>query len=202
MERPLVFLKSSIKTRIRRTSYLLGSMGLLVFMQLQAATYIVPNTYDNMVNSVASQQYGVIKQANATLTTNVYTIGGVSAKYRCLSPVQKITCRAGARSINVVMSEAVLKDPTSNEILNNYATDVRVEEDVNSYYICGAAYAGMTYDDFSMSSDATTGAITYEYKGNVKVRGFVYFTDVGNAFTPASTSVGSYMTVQYQQICR
>lgn len=92
------------------------------------------------------------------------------------------------------VSEVSLRDPTSNESLNVYNTDIRVEDAGTSYNICGAAYGGITFDSFNMSVAGTT--LNYSYQGNVNIRAFPYFTSVGNS------SSTSYMTVEYRQVCR
>jgi hypothetical protein len=146
------------------------------------------------------------------LSSNSYTIGGVSVKYRCIV-VPKITCRSSSVDPIIVAttSEVNAQDPVSNENLQIYNSDIRIEADnpgtgTGNFYVCGAVYAGISFDDFSIGTDAATSSITYSYKGNALLRSFVYFSDLAASTNPTNKSgtgsAGSYMTIEHHQYCK
>lgn len=181
-------------------------------LSAQAAVYAVPQTYDNIVNGQKSSTYSVINNNTSVLSSNSYTIGGVSVKYRCIV-VPKITCRSSSVDPIIVAttSEVNAQDPVSNENLQIYNSDIRIEADnpgtgTGNFYVCGAVYAGISFDDFSIGTDAATSSITYSYKGNALLRSFVYFSDLAASTNPTNKSgtgsAGSYMTIEHHQYCK
>lgn len=183
----------SLSLSLRRLTKAIA-FSLACALPVSAASYMVPQTYDNMHNASQSFQYGVIKQSTPTMSSVGYTIGGSAANYRCLV-VPKITCRSSPGvNLSAAVSEVSLRDPDSNEQLHVFVADMRIEEDAGNFYLCGAAYGGVMFDDFTMSSSGSN--LSYDYKANVNLRAFQYFTSTANASTT------SYMTVQFNQTCQ
>jgi len=171
----------------------LAAMSSVLF----SGVYVVPQEYDNVVSSVKSKSFGVITQATATLSTNTYTIGGQNVKFRCLS-VPKINCTAATPQVNANISESSLKRPSDESLLETFQLDIRVEEDANNWYLCGAGYGGQVWDDSTLTSTTvgSTTNVTYTYKPNSKKEEYYYFTDLANS------SAQSYLTVTYSQMCQ
>ncbi len=167
---------------------------------LFAGVYLVPQEYDNMVNSTRSESFGVISQSTANMSGNSYVLGGTAVNFRCLR-VSKINCTAATPQINANISETSLKRPSTEELLLTFQTDLRIEEDTatNEWLLCGGAYGGQVWDDSSLSStDDGSGNIelTYSYTPNSKSEEYWYFTNVANA------SNQSYLSVTYNQVCQ
>lgn len=100
--------------------------------------------------------------------------------------------------MNASISEINLKHPSSGEAVNTYGSDLRLEQDAGAtgnFYICGAAYGGMTYDELTMSIAGAN--LTYDYKGNNQVQAYRFFTNDN----PEGV-VRSYMSVVYHQVCQ
>lgn len=161
--------------------------------------YLVPQEYDNMVMSTKSESFGLITQAVATMSNNTYVIGGKNVQMRCLT-VPKLNCTAAVPQINANISEISLKRPGTEELVQTFQVDLRIEEDANNWYLCGGAYGGMVWDDSQMttSQDPVTGdtQLSYKYEPNTKLEEYYYFTNQAN------TSVQSYMAITYNQVCQ
>ncbi|OGS70701.1 MAG: hypothetical protein A3F91_09310 [Flavobacteria bacterium RIFCSPLOWO2_12_FULL_35_11] len=155
---------------------------------LDAADYLVPYEYDNMLQSVKSQGYGVITPASGVGSTN-YTINGVSAQYQCLADIPKISCRSATNVIYANVSEVILLHSLGG-IVHNFGTDLRTEDGGSFWRVCGAAVGGLLSDTLEMDGN------TVVYTPNSVKLVQNYFTN--SAVTPA----GSYMAVSYQQICK
>ena len=168
---------------------------------LNAASYTAPVDYDDYRASVLSSGYGVITSTSPFTSANTYQIGGRNAKYACIQ-VPKIPCHTGAPSIVPNMSEASIRDAATNLVLNLWTADLRVEEDASNWYICGGLYGGekSDYSEFNTipKSDGSIG-INYRYVPNVNLLEEFALIKSGGG-TPASST--SFMTIQYQQICR
>jgi hypothetical protein len=180
----------------------------VVVVSSEAASYAVPQGYDNIINAQNSLAYGVLTNASASVSGNFYVIGGESVRYKCLV-VPKIVCRGSAVDplISAVVSEISLRDPVSDENLPVFNSDVRIEKDAvgtGNFYVCAAAYGGITFDEFTMSS--ASGSLSYIYKGNINLRSFVYFSNKAASTVPAnhsgSGSAGSYISIEHKQVCQ
>lgn len=173
---------------------LISSIFLLMitFCQSNAADYIVPYEYDNMLQSVKSHGYGVIKQS-LPLSTTTWNIGGNAVHYRCLS-VPKISCSSSSPVPIANVSEPVLTKPDA-VVANQTAvfpllTDIRYEDAGTNWNICGAAIGGTMYDNIDYSGGQLT------YTPNQYSETYVYFTDI------AITNSTAYMTLTYHQVCQ
>lgn len=164
-------------------------------------SYVTPAEYDNLREGHRSAGYGVLTNTTGSLSANSYVIGGQTVKYRCLV-VPKIDCRAAVPSIIPNVSEVSVREESTNEVVNVYTTDVRVEDTANDWYLCGAAYAGATADHFEMTSgkDPATGdpVIHYEYKPNEYLETWFAFTN----YSGNKGNNSSYMAISYKQVCR
>lgn len=174
---------------------MLNSFVLFIAVVLQGAVYIVPQEYDNMLNATKSSGYGLITQTSV-LSGNTYTIGGRDSNFRCLK-VPKISCVASTPDISANISEASLRSPNTESLLDTFQLDLRIEEDANSFYLCGGGYGGQVYDTSTLTSTTVSGdkKLTYTYIPNSQSKEFYYFTDQANASTT------SYISVSYHQMC-
>jgi hypothetical protein len=173
------------------------SVALVSGSVLFGSTYIVPQGYDNMVNTSKSQAYSMINQSTAKLSGNSYSLGGQSVQYRCVS-VPKITCRSATPEITANVSEASLRNPNTENLMMTFQLDLRIEDDGDDWLVCGAGYGGQTWDESTLTSREVNGEteLTYEYKPNANSEEYLYFTSVAN------NSNSSFMTVSYSQYCK
>ncbi|MCL4432149.1 MAG: hypothetical protein M1300_07505 [Epsilonproteobacteria bacterium] len=156
------------------------------------AEYLIPYDYDNMVQSVKSQGYGVISQTS-TLSTTQWNIGGTNRNYRCLT-IPKISCSAATTVLYANVSELVLTKPdgtvSNQKAMFPFIYDIRYEDAGTNWRLCGAAIGGEMYDNVAYSG----GQITYT--PNQYSNTYTYFTNV------AITNSTAYMTLTYNQVCQ
>jgi len=176
---------------------IIGFCGLFLSASLSAGVYIVPQSYDNISNAAKSSAYGVIKQATSQLSSNSYTIGGQSVKYRCLV-VPKIKCTAATAEISANISESSLKEPGTESLVTTFQTDLRIEDDAINWYVCSAGYGGQVWDDSKLESTVVAGntQLKYTYKPNSKAIEYFYFTNKSNS------SADSFIAISYSQSCK
>lgn len=191
-------------------------LSLIAVEYINAASYIVPLEYDNIRLSVKSSGYGIITGATSTLSTNNYTIGGKSVKYRCIT-VPKIRCATGLATITPSLSEVSIRETTNSEVVTVWSADIRVEEDTSAntgnWFICGAAYGGEMSDNSVVTvvpqADGSRN-LTYKYEPNINRYDIFAFVDTvptypatpGAIVTSNAADATSYMTVEYRQVCR
>lgn len=164
----------------------------LLLSSSYAADYIVPYEYENVLQGIKSQGYGVITQTSP-LSTTQWNIGGTSRKYRCLV-IPKITCSPGTPVLYANVSEVVLTKPdavvANQKAVFNFITDIRSESAGTDWNLCGAAVGGEMYDNIGYSG----GQITYT--PNQYSNSYTYFTNL------AITNSTAYMTMTYNQVCQ
>lgn len=158
----------------------------------QAAEYLIPYDYDNIVQSVKSKGYGVITQAS-TLSTTQWNIGGTNRNYRCLT-IPKITCSAANPVLYANVSELILTKPdpviANQKAMIPFIYDIRYEDVGTDWQLCGAAIGGEMYDNVTYSG----GQITYT--PNQYSNTYAYFTDL------LITNSTAYMALTYSQVCQ
>lgn len=177
---------------MRRSLKKIAALFLLVAFNSQAAEYIVPSNYDNIVNSVQSVGYGVITQSS-TLSTTSWNIGGTSRKYRCLT-IPKISCTAATPVLYANVSELVLTKPdavvANQKAMFAFMSDIRSEDAGANWRLCGAAIGGEMYDNVAYSGGQVT------YTPNQYSNTYTFFTDA------AITNSTAYMALSYNQVCQ
>lgn len=177
---------------MRRNFKRIGILPLLAALNIEAAEYILPSNYDNIVNSVQSVGYGVITQSSAASTTS-WNIGGTSRKYRCLT-IPKIACSAATPVLYANVSELVLTKPdavvANQTAMFAFMSDIRSEDAGASWHLCGAAIGGEMYDNVTYSG----GQITYT--PNQYSNTYTFFTDA------VITNSTAYMALSYNQVCQ
>lgn len=165
---------------------------LSVLSMASGADYLVPYGYDNMLQSVNSQGYGVITNSSA-LGTATYNIGGSNVQYRCLT-IPKISCRSATAYLYANVSELVLTKPdavvANQKAMTAYISDIRSEDAGTNWRLCGGAVGGEMYDG------VTTSAGNIVYTPNQYSNVYPYFTSLANISTT------SYMAVTYNQVCQ
>lgn len=165
---------------------------LLLSTALSAAEYLIPYEYDNMVQSVKSQGYGVITQAS-TQSTSQWNIGGNLRNYKCLT-IPKISCSAATPVLYANVSELILTKPdatvSNQKAMVPFIYDIRYEDAGTNWRLCGAAIGGEMYDNVTYSG----GQITYT--PNQYSNTYTYFTNV------AITNTTAYMALTYNQVCQ
>lgn len=194
---------------MKALSKLIG-IGLLL-TPLFSGVYVVPAEFDNFRLGHLSSSYGILNSTSPGVSTNSYTLGGQTVRYRCLI-VPKVDCVASTASIVPALSEVSVRHAGTGEVLSLWTADIRIEEDLTttvaapagSWYICGGAYAGERSDDSTMSlvnnADGSQ-SINYIYEPNINHYDAIAFSTT----TPAGFNaphVSSYMTIRYKQICR
>lgn len=173
---------------------LISSIFLLVvaFCQSEAADYIVPYEYDNMLQSVKSHGYGVINQSSP-LSSSVWNIGGTNVQYRCLS-VAKISCSSATPVIIPNRSELLLTKPdpviANQKAVSVLIEDIRFEDAGANWNVCGAAVGGVMYGGISYSGGVST------FTPDQYSETYLYFTNI------AITNSTSYMSLTYSQVCQ
>lgn len=178
---------------------LLGIIGSAIAASslIAGGVYLVPNSYDNLVLSNASEGYAVITNGTTTLSNNSYALGGVSVKYRCIK-VPKIECAASTPELQVSVSEVSLRD-SSGYVVDTWAYDVRVEDDAQNWYICAGAYGGLTKDKVWLETDAN-GNVRANYQAHADF--LIENTYFCSGNSKCSNDNQSYLTVKYLQVCR
>jgi len=159
--------------------------------------YLVPNSYDNLVLSNASEGYAVINNSTSTFSNNSYVLGGKAVKYRCLK-VPKIECAASTPELQVSTSEVSLRT-TGGYVIDTWAYDTRIEEDSQNWYICAGAYGGLTKDKVWLEDDGN-GHVRVNYQAHADfLEEHLYFC---NGDSLCSNDSNSYLAVKYVQVCR
>ncbi len=169
-------------------------IGVVISSCLFSGVYLVPQEYDNLLIASRSHSYGVITNQTKEFSAIKYVIGGKEIYYRCLV-VPKINCIASIADINANISESSLKDKSEN-LVNTFQIDLRLEDNANNWFICGAGYGGKSSHETEIeTTDLNDGSFNLQTKYFPKKEGNYYFTNIEN------TSKKSYMMVTYSQTC-
>ena len=176
-----------------------------------AAEYIIPPEYDNLVNGQSSKVEVLITNSSPFYSTNTFNLQGSTVKYRCAA-VPKINCGNGYTPtlIPSLKKAPILKDSVHTEQINSYQIDVQVDADVHgsNFYVCGAAVGAITWDKSEFTQSGTT--YTYSYTPENKQVRYFFFTDMGGT-APVVDGIGggalvgssdSYMVIDAEQVCR
>ncbi len=177
------------------------SLLYLVYAQaLFSANYLTPPEWDNVVISQKSDSYALIDNTSSGIWSgNRYMIGGKYLNYKCVR-VPKIQCVGSSPKLVATVSEVGLKN--SGYTVPVWVSNIRVEEDATNWYVCGAAYGGVTADRSVMSSTTSGGnqKINYNYQANYYVDAFYGFTKPSAGTSRGDTS--SFMFIKHKQVCR
>lgn len=168
--------------KILYLSFIFGAINAM------GATYLVPQSYDNMQNSIKSIGYGIITESSTVLSLNNYTVMGVSTQYKCIK-IQKITCRSSTPVIVPNLSEVVILHPLGGTV-PNLGTDLRTEDNGSYWNICLAVVGGYIADTAQMNGNIL------QFTPNTDS------SDIRRYFTSSSAFTASYGAVSYQQICQ
>lgn len=177
-------------------------ISMLLVGLLHGAEFITPPEYDNMVNSIESDDPVLISNTSPLFSTGTRVLGGINTKYRCVT-VPKIFCSARTPKIILNISDVSLRDSASNQVVNIYAQDTFSEDAGSSWRVCGGALGGVMWDDSTIT--VTTNAsyvstITHTYVPNANADTYWFFTS--HPTLARRGGVNSYMVVETHQVCR
>lgn len=176
------------------------------------AEYIIPPEYDNMVNSVKSHNSILISNLIGTDSSLTYKIGNMTGLRLKCANVPKINCRGGITPI-ITLSIGhipVLREPIRQQNLTAEEARAVFEDGGINWRVCGGAMGAVRWDTSSLTQDATTKEITYDYTPLTSVIDYYFFTDIPTASIAVDDidsgnrrgDDSSYMIIEAVQTCQ
>ncbi|CAA6806574.1 MAG: Unknown protein [uncultured Sulfurovum sp.] len=178
-------------------------ISIFTYINIYAAEYVIPTSFDNLLQEVKSSNTVMITNASSlSASSRTITIGNQTLKGRC-AIVPKISCKSPLSSfINVAMSSISLREDVHNELVIPYDTSVYTQEFVTTWEVCAVALGGVTWDKSelvsSVGNDGVT-TITHDFKANLYRKLFYFFS---NASASLRGHNNSYMLINTHQVCR